>query len=515
MTAMGYDVIVIGAGIGGLACAAKLAGSGLRVLVLEKNNHIGGTSYVFQRDGYTFPMGPLSFSFPDRVKRFISAVGIEPEISFRRNHFQLISPDLDIIFSAPLETLQRDLQRTFPQERSGLEAFFSKLKGIIRETRDLADWNFNYLPGPVKDSNARKDGPGQSRLSRVREYSRMSCRGLLSRYTKDDRLCRFLGSQGTSEPVMSVLTLALMWNMMCEVGIWFPSCGIDGLSDLLAGALKKSGGDVRLSAGVERILIEKGKVVGVRTTAGERLVAPFVVSNADAKTTFLGLCAPADIPGGWLDRLKSIPYTESELCVYLGIDPGRIDWRRMRAIHLFYRHKQVTGDRDDDWEDFENREFEICRWSDNAPDQVPPGKASLILRVGFPYGHFARFRTGEKMRTKDYKTYKMGLAGRLVATAEHVLPGLSSAVERIEAATPLTYADWGRRYRGSIAGWSWSAEPGKALEGKLLVQTPIENLFLAGIYAARELFLGGVPTALHTADLAAGLILGKRPPDSA
>jgi len=109
----------------------------------------------------------------------------------------------------------------------------------------------------------------------------------------------------------------------------------------------------------------------------------------------------------------------------------------------------------------------------------------------------------------------MKLARKLVATAEHVLPGLSSAVERIEAATPLTYADWGRRFFcGSIAGWSWSAEYGGAFEGKLLVETPIENLFLAGIYAATELFLGGVPTALHTADLAARLILGEIPPGS-
>jgi len=106
---MSFDVIVIGAGLGGLGCAARLAGAGLRVLVLEKNNHIGGTSYVFRRDGFTFPMGPLSFGFPDRVRRFFVAAGVETEISFRRNHFQLISPGLDIIYSAPLESVRREL----------------------------------------------------------------------------------------------------------------------------------------------------------------------------------------------------------------------------------------------------------------------------------------------------------------------------------------------------------------------------------------------------------------------
>jgi phytoene dehydrogenase-like protein len=515
MAAMAYDVIVIGAGIGGLGCAAKLARSGRRVLVLEKNNHIGGTSYLFRRDGFTFPMGPLSFSFPARVNKFLSEVGVEAEISFRRNHFQLISPDLDIIYSSPLKTLQQDLQRAFPQERPGLESFFNEFKGIVRETQEVPHWHPDYLPGPTQVRSEQKDDPGLSRLARIREYSQMPCGRLLERHLGDRRLSNFLGSQGTSEPEMAVLTLALMWNMMSEVGIWFPSCGIDGLSDLLAGVVKKNGGELRLSAAVEKILIEKRRVLGVRTVSGDNIGAPAVVSNADAKTTFLELCAPADIPRDWLDRLVSTPYTGSEICVYLGLEPGRVDWRRMRATHLFYRHKQKPlGEGEPDLEDFEDRELEICRWSDNAPDDVPPSKASLILRVGFPYDHFARFRTGEKRRLKDYRNYKMELARRLVATAEHVLPGLSSAVERMEAATPLTYADWGRRYRGSIAGWSWSAEYGGAFEGKLLVQTPVENLFLAGIYAATELFLGGVPTALHTADLAARLILGETFPSS-
>ncbi len=509
IAAVAYDVLIIGAGIGGLGCAAKLAKNGRRVLVLEKNNHIGGTSYVFRRKGYGFPMGPLSFSFPQRVKNFLADVGIEAELSFRRNHFQLISPDLDIVYSSPLDVLSRDLQEAFPTERAGLAFFFGEFMGIIRETHDISDWHPDYLPGGARRRPDKKEDASLDSIARVREYSGTPCRRLLERQLGERRLINFLGSQGTSEPMMSVMTLALMWNMMSEVGIWFPSCGIDGLSDLLAGTLKKHGGEVRLNAGVEKIMIENGKVIGIRTESGESIAAPVVVSNADAKTTFLSLCVRKDLPKGWLERLDATPYTGSELCVYLGIDPGRVDWRRMRANHLFYRHRQEDpGEETVDLEDFENREVEICRWSDNAPGDVPPGKASLILRVGFPYDPFARFRTGEKKRREDYAAYKTGLAGRLISTAEHILPGVASAVECVEAATPLTYADWGQRYRGSIAGWTWSAEYGQAFEGKLLVETPIENLYLAGIYAATELYLGGVPTALQTADWAARLILG-------
>jgi hypothetical protein len=79
----------------------------------------------------------------------------------------------------------------------------------------------------------------------------------------------------------------------------------------------------------------------------------------------------------------------------------------------------------------------------------------------------------------------------------------------MEAATPLTYEDWGNRHRGAIAGWTWSADYEKALGKKLLVETPVPHLLLAGIFASTELFLGGVPTSMHTARLAADRIMGK------
>jgi phytoene dehydrogenase-like protein len=203
--------------------------------------------------------------------------------------------------------------------------------------------------------------------------------------------------------------------------------------------------------------------------------------------------------------VKETPYTGSELCVYLGIDPSKVDLSKMRATHLFYRAK-MKENVDVDPTDFENKEIEACLWSRKLSNYVPEGKASVLLRVNMPYDFFSKWRTGEKKRKRGYKRFKEDLANELIEIMEEPLPGLKDAVETMEIATPLTYRDWGQRYDGSIAGWSRDVKKMR-LSSKLLCRTPFQNLLACGIYSVTEPFLGGVPVSIYTADLVADFIL--------
>jgi all-trans-retinol 13,14-reductase len=501
------DVVVIGAGLGGLMVASKVAAAGKKVLVLEKKPLPGGTSYIFRRSGYAFPMGPLSFSFPGRVRGFLEEAGIIEKVAFRRSGFELRTPDLDLVLSQPLADLESELAGIFPGDRDGLARFFRQLESTISISRDLDLWHPDFTLPPAANRTQRRAVPDDpDRIEEVRRLSRLPAARVLDDLIGSVRLRNFLGSMGTALPEMSMLNLASMWNVMAVEGIWFPSCGVHGIADLLARRLRDLGAEIRFSAPVRRIIIRKGRAAGVMTAHGEAVEARWVISNADYKTTFLELLDAAEVSGLDLSPVRDVPYTGSEFCVYLGLRPNEADLGAIRAEHLFYR-REIRGGPEPELEDFDDREIEICFWSRKAPDLVPAGRAALVLRVGFPCRHFEAWSAGYRQRKEGYQEYKRRLAGRLIRTVAAVLPGLSGAVEVMETATPLTYRDWGNRYGGSIAGWTWAGRDSARLPGKILVQTPVPGLLAAGAYAATELFLGGVPTSLYTGSLAADLVL--------
>lgn len=490
---MKFDVIVIGAGFGGLTCAAKLAKSGRKVLLLEKKANIGGTSYVFKRGPYAFPMGPLGFSHPGRILSLLEEIGVKEKPSFIRNHFQLASPYTDEIFSLPLQELKQKLKESYKKEKY-LDHYFAELENIITLIEDITSWHPEYLIGKRKHAVlAKVDADTLRKMKHVEHLSSTSCTFLLDRYIRDQNLRNLLGAMGTRPPRMSLLNLAIMWQLMSTVGIWSPSWGIHGLIDRVAGAYASYGGVLKTGCPVEEILIKNGQAAGVRAKTGESFEAGWVVSNADYKKTFLGMIPGQNLPAGFKKNLESAPYTGSELCVFLGVDPEKIDWRKMKARHLFYSTGQDMP------------EIEVCLWSDSGAKTAPPGRKALVLRSGLSFKEFEKFWLGEKKRKHGYGELKSRLADSLIKTTERMLPGLSSAIETKDAATPLTYQDWGQRHRGSIAGWSWNPLDRK-LGGKLLVETPLRNLLMVGIYSARELFLGGVPTAVYTGSLAADRI---------
>jgi all-trans-retinol 13,14-reductase len=491
-----WDTVIIGAGIGGLTAAAHLVKAGLRVLVLERNPHIGGTAYVYHRKGFTFPMGPLGFSHPSFVQGTLRNLEAGENLELSRVHYRLRAFDLDIPLSLPFHEMVRELTRIFPSEAKGLGEFFNDMM-VMNPNESLSN----------------------------KKYPDISASEYLSGLIKDWRLRRILGSIGTREPYSSLPLLAVMWHLMCTEGIWYPIEGMESFCDRLVKAImnpQDSGqgqgvGEIRLRTEVMKIRVEKGKVLGVTLKDGTQLDSPSVISNADFKRAFLKLMEPKMIPPEWYDAISSARQTGSVLQVCLGVDTGKADLSAFkRASRLIYRRDRMNVQEGEnlDWnvqeidpEALASQELEVSLWGKDWEMVSSEGRAVIVIRTEAEYNYFTKYRLGWRQRSPKYQEYKSRLAQALIREISHLIPGIEKAILVMDVATPLTFEDQGGRSEGAVAGWSWDYEDFRDDQPKELILTPIRGLYMAGYQAFSALFMGGVPTAMESGKRAAKAVL--------
>jgi phytoene dehydrogenase-like protein len=495
-----WDTIVIGAGVGSLIAAAHLVKAGLRVLVLEKNPHIGGTAYAYDRRGFIFPMGPLGFSHSSLIKTILKDLEIGENLKFSRVHYRIHAFGLDLPLSLHFSELVGELRKSFPTDAEGLEYFFNDVDALISK---------------------KKADPNRSRFNQ----NHISASVYLHNRIKDERLRRILGSLGTREPYSGLPLLAAMWNLMSHEGIWFPEEGMQSFCKRIGKAVigdNANRGEIRLNKEVVGIRVDQGKALGVMLQDGAQLNSSSVISNADYKNTFLKLLEPVTIPPEWYNAISGARQTASVFQVCLGVDARRADLSAFeKATRLIYRKhaKNIQVKETLDWaaeeidaEALACQELEVSLWGKDWETLSPGGRAPIVIRTEAKYHHFAKYRSGGKQRSPGYYAYKTHLAQALIHEIDHLIPGLEKAIFVKDVATPLTFEDQGGRSGGAVAGWSWDYEDFGDDQAKELVLTPIRGLYMAGYQAFSALFMGGIPTAMESGRRAARAVLEKMGP---
>jgi prolycopene isomerase len=251
---------------------------------------------------------------------------------------------------------------------------------------------------------------------------------------------------------------------------------------------------------VTKILIEDGKAVGLELESGEKIKAKYVVSNADARQTFLKLAGEEWLPEEFTQKLLEMEVWPSAFLISLGVD---MDLGPMgfggEAIH----YSPAESIEELTTTDPAKMGIDIIIQSLRDPTLAPPGQHAVSIMTLLPYDYEDRWHTKDGKRGEEYRKLKEQVADQLIASAENVIPGLSKRIVYKDVATPLTYERYTLNYQGSIMGWLSTPENIAWIYG-WGQRTPIENLYQAGHWTLPG---GGIPTVIFSGKTAAQLIL--------
>jgi len=494
-----HDVIVIGAGHNGLACAAYLAKSGLDVLVLERRSVLGGAAATEDMwDGYRISSASYVVSLmPDRIV---------DELQLRRHGYEvsIITPDYFVPFPDGTSlTLWGDVERDAksisalsPHDAEayvGFDAYFERVAGLMKDLlfvvppnlrlREVANW--------IRTGTRFRGWTGRDVHELVRLFT-LSAADFLDEWFEDERVKGAMATQAIigawCGPMTPGSAYVLMHHWIGEVdghfGAWgWVKDGMGGVSAAMASAAREAGATIRTNADVARIAItSEGRAVGVELDDGSLVRARRVVSNAHPKTTYLDLVGRERLPDEVVrdvERFRTrsgsvkVNVALSELPAFPAWDQDGDVHKGLMAVSPSMRYLERAFDDAKYGKPSQHPYVEVMFPTAHQPQGLaPPGKHVMMA-----FTQYLPYDAPNTARTRDAWSAKV-----IGALAEYA-PELPGAVEHVEVLTPK---DLEQRF-GLLGGNIMQGEltPDQMFSFRPIPfygdhRTPIEGLYLCG-----------------------------------
>ena len=315
-----YDAIVIGAGHNGLTNAAYLAKAGLKVAVLEKNDYIGGAAasrelhegWIYSNCSYVCSMMRQAIHRDLNLSRHgLLLVPYLGTVNFGQGEERLLSYHDE-------EAAYLELKRHSPHDADAMQRFQADLtryaqlirKTLMRTPPDPASWR----PRDIMELlHLAKQfwSLGEREIYEYIRFFTMSAAEYLEDYFENDLIKAAMATPGIIGTALGVCSpgsaYILLHHVMGDVdgaiGAWgLARGGMGAISNAIAGAVAEHGGEIRTSAGVQRVLVKNRRATGVALENGDELRSRIVVSNLDAKRTFTRIMDKNDLPNGIYEK---------------------------------------------------------------------------------------------------------------------------------------------------------------------------------------------------------------------
>lgn len=274
-------VVIVGAGLGGLSAALRLAGAGRDVTILERESVPGGRNGLLLDQGYRFDTGPTVLTMPSLIEDALNCVGEKLsdwlELIPLRPLYRAFYHDgsqLDVF--PDTNEMEAEIARVIsPAEALGYRRYVDFVTKLYKyEMNDFIDRNI--------DSPLQLLTPNLARLIAIGGFRRLAPK--VSQYLKDPRTQKVYSFQamyaGVS-PQQALAIYAVIAYMDSVNGVFFPKGGMHAVPRALAGAAEKHGVKIRYSTTVRSVATQNGRATGVITDTGEHVAADVVVLNPD------------------------------------------------------------------------------------------------------------------------------------------------------------------------------------------------------------------------------------------
>ncbi len=468
-----YDIVVIGAGGGGLSAATKLAIEGENVLLVEQHYKPGGCMVTFDRGDYTFEAS--LHAIDGNSVNTLSALDIEDDVTLLSAEimYRAVFPDFTIDVPEDIDEYRAMLKEMFPHQVEGIDAFFdiaSTMKSAVLDGMTMAE---------ALDSVGITD---EKLIALLTELS-----GFLA---------------GGPENLPAGLFIAMIWGYHVT-GYAYVEGGSQAISDALAAKFQSVGGTLKLHSRATKIVIEGGLATQVQTDNGGCYNAGHVISNANLPDTYLKMVGEEHLPADVVQEVKTEKPAGTFATLFLGVDHDYTDLFPSGAHEIFIGTSYNTDfDYNVERCDEEGVGFGISNYSTLDSTNAPPGKNAIAITIPLAWECNEEWQWNKSY--DDYNAYKAELAEIYIERTEAFLPDLSAHVEVMEMSTPRTIAAYTLNPEGTWAGFG--VRPGKTgmeFMSPEAHMTPIPNLLIAGAWVG----VAGQSVVLNSGVRAARLIL--------
>lgn len=493
-----YDVIVIGAGCGGLSAGPLLAAQGRRVLVLEQSSLIGGCCSTFERDGYRFDLGASIIESVDLIDEAFQRLGtsLREEVDLipcDPTYTVLLRDGGRIRYPTDLDASAEAIRALSPGDAEQWCRFAADMKEFGGNLQDL------FKTPLLTFADVGRFFAGHPRLLRFLGLFATSYQDVMKSYFTDERIRESLAYQSLFlglPPELCPGIFALIPYGEHE-GLFYSRGGMVGIPAALQRCGEGFGMELRTDARVTRILIRGRRAVGVALDDGTEITADVVVSDINARTLYLDLIGEEHLP--WLARvgIKSYEYAMAVPMLYLGVDytpplesHHTLATLPMEEMNRFwwndYRRGRFVAD----------EQFGIISWTTGSdPALAPQGHHVIILTLSPAPYHRADSRSWDEVNAE--------LTEQVIDYFDRrYIPGLAQHVQVAEFASPLDFERNLGLPEGSIYAFRQDIT-NETVFRPAAKSKSIQGLYLVGASAHPG---GGVPTTIASGMIAADLI---------